>query len=318
MPPRRKLGKRLFKSLLPIGLTILLALVGVLVFIVYCTSYPAKRPYLLTPQSFSNISGRVLKVTDEFWTNPDGTRSRGWLLKGAPGAPAVILVHRYQADRSFLFNLGVKINETTNFTILWPDLRGHGMSPLVKRTSFGSRESEDLLAAIEFLQNAKSDNQRKLVGDRFGVYGVELGGYAALKAAASEQQIKVLVLDSVPRGPDELLQQNVTKCIGMDVSPLQSLSRLATRISLLGGYDSRSACDISRSLRDQHVLLLSGSDAGYLRESTSALQSCFGNQQNVQARTDLPLSGFSVPSATGEQGEAYDRIVIDFFDTYLR
>ena len=318
MPPRRKLGKRLFRSLLPIGLTVLLALVGVLVFTVYCTSYPTKRPYLLTPQSFSNISGRVLKVTDESWTNPDGTRSRGWLLKGSPGFPAVILVHRYQADRSFLFNLGVKINETTNFTILWPDLRGHGMSPLVKRTSFGSRESEDLLAAIEFLRNAKSDNQQKLVGDRFGVYGVELGGYAALKAAPSEQQIKVLVLDSLPRAPDELLQQSVTKCLGVDVSPLQSLARLATRISLLGGYDSTTACDIAKSLRDQHVLLLSGSDAGYLRDSTAALQSCFANQQNVQARTDLPLSGFSVPSATGEQGEAYDRIVIDFFDTYLR
>lgn len=318
MSPRRKLGKRLFRSLLPIALTLVLAVVAVLVFIVYCTSYPTKRPYLLTPQTFSNISGRVLKVTDEFWTNPDGTRSRGWLLKGSEGSPAVILVHRYQADRSFLFNLGVKINETTNFTILWPDLRGHGLSPLVKRTSFGSRESEDLVAAIEFLRNAKTENQRKLVGDRFGIYGVELGAYAALKAAPREQQIKVLVLDSVPRGPDELLQQSVTKCIGMDLNPVQSLSRLATRISLLGAYDSAAACDVGRSLRDQHVLLLSGSDAGYLRASTLALQSCFANQQNVQVRTDLPLSGFSIPSATGEQGEAYDRIVIDFFDTYLR
>jgi pimeloyl-ACP methyl ester carboxylesterase len=318
MPPRRKLGRRLFRSFLPIALTVIVALIGALVFIVYCTSYPSKRPYLLTPQSFVNISGRVLKVTDESWTNPDGTRSRGWLLKGADGSPAVILLHRYGADRSFLFNLGVKINETTNFTILWPDLRGHGMSPPVSRTSFGTKESEDLLAAIDFLRNAKSDNKNKLVGDRFGVYGVELGAYTGLKAASADSQVKVLVLDSIARGPDELLRRGVTKCVGVDLAPLDALSRLATKISFVGAYDSVTSCEIAASLRDQHVLLLSGGDAGALKESTGALQICFANAEKVQARTDLPLSGFSLPSATGEQGEAYDRIVIDFFDTYLR
>lgn len=318
MSPRRKLGKRLFRSLLPIALTVVVAVVGALGYIVYCTSAPAKRPYLLTPESFQRISGRVLKVSDETWSNPDGSRARGWLLKGAEGAPAVILLHRYGADRSFMFNLGVKINETTNFTILWPDLRGHGMSPPVKRTSFGTREGEDLLAALDFLRNAKSDAKKKLVGDRFGVYGVELGAYAALKAARADSQIKVLVLDSIQREPNELLRDSVTKCLGVDIGLVQSLSRLATWISYFGNYDNTPACEFASALREQHVLLLSGADSGYLKESTASLQTCFANKANVEARTDLPLSGFSSPSATGEQGEAYDRIVIDFFDTYLR
>jgi pimeloyl-ACP methyl ester carboxylesterase len=318
MPPRRKLGKRLFRSLLPIALIIFLALAGSLIFIVFCVSRPPKRDYLLTPQSFINISGRALKVTDETWSNPDGTRARGWLLKGAEGAPAVVLLHRYGADRSFLFNLGVKINETTNYTILWPDLRGHGVSPPVARTPFGTRESQDLLAALDFLRNAKSDNKNKLVSDSYGVYGVELGGYAALKAARADNQIKVLVLDSLPRDPDELLQAAATKCTGLDIRPLQLLSRIATKISFAGTYDNASSCVIAGSIREQRVLLLSGTDAGYLRDSTNSLKPCFANQGNVEIRTDLPLSGFSLPSATGEQGEAYDRVVIDFFDTYLR
>jgi pimeloyl-ACP methyl ester carboxylesterase len=318
MSPRRKLGKRLFRSLLPIALTVLLALVGALGYVVYCTTSPTKRPYLLTPEGFQRISGRVLKVSDESWSNPDGSRARGWLLKGAEGAPAVILLHRYATDRSFLFNLGVKINETTNFTILWPDLRGHGMSPPVKRTTFGTREGEDLLSAIDFLRNAKSDSKNKLVGDRFGVYGVELGAYAALKAAGADSQIKVVVLDSIPPNPNELLRQSVTKCVGVDVGLLQTLSRFATWLSFFGNYDNTTACQLAAALCDQHVLLLSGADAGSLKDSTAALQSCFANKANVEARTGLPLSGFSVPSATGEQGEAYDRVVIDFFDTYLR
>src|ERR1700737_4502127 len=183
MPPRRRYGRKLFRSLLPIMLLLALALVGSLGFIVYKITRPPKQAYLVTPESFSQISGPVLKVTDESWTNRDGTRARGWLLKGAEGAPSVVLVHRYGGDRSWLFNLGVKINETTNFTILWPDLRGHGLNPTVNWTSFGTRESDDLLAALGFLRSLKSETRNQLVGDRFGLYGVELGAYIALKAA---------------------------------------------------------------------------------------------------------------------------------------
>lgn len=318
MPPRRRIGKRLIKSLLPIVLVIGLALVGSLAFIVYCVTRPARRPYVVTPESFAHISGRALKVTDETWTNSDGRPARGWLLKGAEGAPAVVLLHRYGGDRSWLFNLGVKINETTNFTILWPDLRGHGENPLIGWTSLGAREGEDLLAAVEFLQTLKSESQKKLVGESFGVYGVELGAYSALKAASQDNRIKVLVLDSVISSSDELLSTAVTNCVAIDNSLVHSLSRMAMRIYLLGGYESTPACDLARSVRDQRVLLLSGAEAGKLRDSTAALQSCFPTRGNVEARIDLPLSGFSLPSATGEQGEAYDRVVIEFFDRNLR
>src|SRR5687767_8664544 len=153
MPPRRRFGKRLIKSFLPIVLVIGLAIVGSLSYIVYCVSRPEKRPYVVTPQSFTRISGRAIKVTDETWTNSDGRESRGWLLKGAEGAPAVVLLHRYGGDRSWLFNLGVKINETTRFTILWPDLRGHGVDPPVKWTALGAKEADDLVAALAFLRS---------------------------------------------------------------------------------------------------------------------------------------------------------------------
>src|SRR3954447_15399357 len=164
MPPRRRIGKRLVKSFLPIALVIVLAVVGALSFVVYCVSHPTKRPYVVTPEAFSRISGRAIKVTDETWPNADGRNARGWLLKGAEGAPAVVLLHRYGGDRSWLFNLGVKINETTNFTILWPDLRGHGETPLIKWTSLGAHDGDDVLAAFQFLRTLQSENKKKLVG----------------------------------------------------------------------------------------------------------------------------------------------------------
>ncbi len=318
MPPRRRFGKRLVKSFLPIALVIVLAVVGSISYIVYCVSHPAKSPYVVTPESFSRISGRAIKVTDETWTTADGRRARGWLLKGAEGAPAVVLLHRYGGDRSWLFNLGVKINETTSFTSLWPDLRGHGENPLIKWSSLGVSDSDDLVAALHFLRSLKSENQKQLVGESFGVYGVELGAYSALKAASAEPQIKVLVLDSVTNSPDDLLRKAVSNCIGVDNSLVQSLSRIGMKTYLLGAYRNGDACDFALLLRDQPVLLLSGNDAGNLREATASLQKCFPGRQSVEFRTDLPLSGFSLPSATGEQSEAYDRIVIEFFARNLR
>src|SRR5690349_16629451 len=275
MPPRRRIGKRLIKSLLPILLVIVLAVVASLSYIVYCVSRPAKRPYVVTPESFSQISGRALKVTDETWTTPDGYRNRGWLMKGAEGAPAVVLLHRYGGDRSWLFNLGVKINETTNFTILWPDLRGHGVDPPVKWASLGAHDGDDVLAALTFLRTLKSEHQKKLVGDVFGVYGVELGAYSALKAASRENQIRVLVLDSVPGSASELLNHAISNCVGLENGIVQSLSRTALNIYLLGNFDSRSTCDVAKGAANARVLLLSGADAGPLKDSTASLQKCF-------------------------------------------
>ena len=318
MPPRRRFGKRLVKSFLPIVLVIGLAIVGSLSYIVYCVSRPEKRPYVVTPESFTQISGRAIKVSDETWTSKDGRSHRGWLLKGAEGAPAVVLLHRYGGDRSWLFNLGVKLNETTRFTILWPDLRGHGVDPPVKFSSLGGSEAEDVVSALEFLRTLKSEKQQKLVGDMFGIYGVELGAYTALRAASYESQIKTLVLDSITDSPQELLNSAVSDCVGIDNGLVQFFSRTAMKVYLLGKFDDLSACNIARTLSGPRVLLLSGDDAGPLKASTAAIRDCFTNSSNVELRTDLPLSGFSLPSATGEQGEAYDRVVIDFFDRNLR
>lgn len=313
MAQRRRLGKKLFKSLLPILLLLVAALVLAMGFIVQGITRPTRQPYLVTPQSFSAISGSALKVKDETWTNRDGTQARGWMLRGSEGAPAVIFLHRYGGDRSWLFNLGIKLNETSNFTILWVDLRGHGMNPQVEWSSFGNFEEADLLDALAFIRTVKSAGQNSLVGQRIGVYGVELGAYTALRAASQDPTIKVLVLDSVPGSADALVNSAVNSELGVSAAVVLSLARLGVRGYFFGNYANKTSCEVAAALKTQQALLLAGADDGPLRESTSALKPCFPNQDNLKMKTDLPLTGFTVSSATGEQGEAYDRPVIDFF-----
>ncbi len=155
MAKTTRLVKTFLRLLLPAILLIILAVVGASVWLTYRTAAPPTAKYIMTPGQYGQLSSRGAQVTDETWSNKDGSTSRGWLLRGADNAPAVILFHKYGADRSHVLNLGVKLNESTNFTVLMPDLRAHGDNPSVKNTSFGGCESEDADSCCRISQKSK-------------------------------------------------------------------------------------------------------------------------------------------------------------------
>jgi pimeloyl-ACP methyl ester carboxylesterase len=316
MSSRSKLVKRVIKAFLPILGVILVAMGAITIWIVRGITKPPRAAYLVTPQTFSRVTGPMLKATDAVWTNPDGTQARGWLIRGAEGSPTVILLHRYGADRSWLLNLAVKLNETTNFTVLWPDLRGHGENPPVNRTLLGAVDGDDVTAAIDYLRTLKTPTGKPQVAGAVGVYGVELGAYAALNAAKRYPEIRALALDSVPASSDDLVRAATSGHAGMNSLVLQKLAGWGLKIYSFGKYQSTPSCELARSLRESRVLLLSGREGDPWRTSTLDLAGCFNVP--VEMKKDLPVTGASLPSATGEQEEAYDRPVIEFFDKALR
>lgn len=316
MTSRPKLIKRVIKAFLPIILLVLVAFVAVTAWIVHGITTPPRAAYLVTPQTFSRVTGPLLKATDVTWTNHDGTQARGWLIRGAEGSPSVILLHRYGTDRSWLLNLAVKLNETTNFTVLWPDLRGHGENPLVSRTVIGARDGDDVTAAIDYLHTLKTNAGKPQVANTIGVYGVELGAYAALDAARRQPEIRALALDSAPASPDDLVRSATSARAGMNNAVLQKLALWGLKLYSLGKYQSTPSCDLARSLQNLPALLLSGGEGDYWRTSTLELGKCFNG--SVAVKKDLPTTGVSLPASTGEQEESYDRPVIEFFDKALR
>jgi len=308
--------RRITKAFLPIILVILVALAAVTFWIVRTISRPSRSPYLVTPQTFSQVTGPILKATDATWPNHDGTTARGWLLNGAEGAPAVILLHGYGADRSWLLNLAVKLNETTNFTVLWPDLRGHGENPPVSWSLFGTAEGDDTTAAIEYLRTLKGPSGKALVGSRIGLYGTELGAYAALDAARRAPEVGALALDSVPASPNDLINSATSNRAGMNNAILKQIARWGVKIYSLGKYQATPSCDLARSLRERRVLLLTGGEGDPWRASTIDLAKCFSG--NAEVKKDMQVTGSNLPNSTGEQEETYDRPVIEFFDKALR
>ena len=317
MSPRRRVIRRITRAFLPIALVVVVALLAVTVWIVHGITRPPRAPYLVTPETFSPVTGPSFKATDVTWINHDGTGARGWLIRGAENSPAIILLHGYGADRSWLLNLGAKLHETTNYTILLPDLRGHGEDPPVNWTLFGGVEGDDATAAIDYLHSLKATSGKPQLAGPVGIYGVDLGAYAALDAARRYAEVRALVLDSPPASPDDLVLAATNQHAALGNSLLQRLARWGVKAYALGKYQNTLSCDLARSLRDERVLLLAGETANSWRASTLALSACFING-SVELKKDLPLTGSSIMPATGQQEEAYDRPVIEFFNKALR
>jgi len=93
-----------------------------------------------------------------------------------------------------------------------------------------------------------------------GLYGVELGAYAALDAARRYPEITALALDSAPASPDDVVRAATSGHAGMKNSLLQKLAGWGLKIYSLGKYQSTPSCDVAHSLRNVRVLLLTGNE----------------------------------------------------------
>lgn len=319
MATTSRLFKSFFRLLFPVVLLIVVAVAAASVWLVYKTARPVTAKYLVTPEKYGQLSSRGSQVTDEIWSNKDGSSSRGWLLRGAENAPAVILFHKYGADRSYVLNLAVKLNESTNFTVLMPDMRAHGENPSSKICSFGGCEMEDTLAAIDFVRNLKTPNQINLVGKDIGLYGVELGSLSALSAAAKNTTVKAIALDSVPDKSDQVLDGAVDSRFPFASIVTGKIARLGTYLYFYDGcYKHESSCETARTIENRNILLLAGLDSPTFQDSTSKLNRCFPGSNKIETKFDLSPSGYSIINASMGQSETYDQRVIDFFRASLQ
>lgn len=319
MAPKKRLFKSFLRLVLPLLIILAAAAIGASMWLIHKAADTPKSAYLATPDKYGLINVRAAQVTDESWTNRDNTQSRGWLLRGSENAPAIILLHRYGTDRSWLLDLGVKISEATNFTVLMPDARGHGDTPHVRRTTFGGCEADDVAAAMDFLKSLKSNSGNQLIGKDFGVYGIELGALAGMTAATKNENIKALVLDSVPLSSDEMLTSVINKRFPFAGFATSKLAAYGTRIYYAGNgcYNHENLCESAKSLNNRQILLLAGNDAPDFQESTNKLQSCLPNSNRVEANPNLTVSGYSFKNAPIAQSEIYERQVIEFFKKTL-
>ena len=88
-----------------------------------------------------------LRVEDVTIATDDGLRLAAWLVP-RPGAPAVVLLHGYPAEKADMLPLAAAL--ARDFAVLLPDLRSFGASE-GRATTLGFRERGDLRRAIDLL-----------------------------------------------------------------------------------------------------------------------------------------------------------------------
>ena len=153
-------------------------LVGAFVLLSLVSFWLAVRPpriaVPLRPEEFR------LSVEEVTITADDGVKLAAWLLPRA-GAPAVVLLHGYPAEKADMLPIAAAL--APRFTVLLLDQRYFGQSG-GRATTIGFRERGDLRRAIDVL----ADRGFREVG----VFGFSLGGAVALLTAAEDPRIRAV------------------------------------------------------------------------------------------------------------------------------
>jgi pimeloyl-ACP methyl ester carboxylesterase len=316
-PPSIRLFSALLKLFLPAALLFAVAVAVAAYFLAADIATPPARSYLVTPGEYAVLSERGRQVTEETWTNPDGSVSRGWLLRGTVGAPAVIFLHSFGNDRSHVLNLGVRLNEATDYTVLMPDLRGHGMNPTVPYSSFGGCEADDLTGALGFLEELRSEDKRRQVGSGVGVYGVGIGSLAAIRASAKTDSITALLLDSIPADSEGVMRAVADRRFPMP-SMSFPLTLAGTKLFYRDGCLRReSSCDLARTTKAKRVALFDGADFPELAVSTERVADCLPAELKPKVDVDLRVSGYAIMKASVKEAEEYSNKVTAYFKDAL-
>jgi hypothetical protein len=150
--------------------------------------------------SMESFPGRPDEV--DFTVTGAGTR-KGWFFPGLRGAPTVILCHGYQSSRGELLTL-VSALQDHQYNVFVFDFTAHGANAGV--TTFGYREADEIRSAIDALARRNDVDPT-----RFGLWGYNLGAYAALREAEKDPRVRAVALDSVYDYPKQMVKIGVEK-----------------------------------------------------------------------------------------------------------
>lgn len=139
----------------------------------------------------------------------------GWFFPGLRGAPTIVLCHGYGSSRGELLTL-VSALQDHQYNVFVFDFAGHGSNDGI--TTFGYRETDEARAAVDAVA-ARSD----VDPGRVGLWGYNLGAYAALREAENDRRIRAIVLDSVYDEPGQMVKIGVART-GLGGFPLMARS----------------------------------------------------------------------------------------------
>ena len=156
--------------------------------------------YDKTPSDFGAAYHPVV-----IFSRKDQLKLSGWYLPNGNPERCVLLVHGRNASKQNAISgklpeLAAKLTQV-GYAVLMIDMRGHGESQ-GKRYTWGEYERRDVLGGVDFLLD------KGFQPGKIAVLGISLGGAASVGAAANEEAIGALILDSTFADLIQLVEPN--------------------------------------------------------------------------------------------------------------
>lgn len=272
--------------------------------LLYGATHPPRDRTRLDP------SDLLLRAEDVTFRATDGVLLSGWMIKGAPRAPVIVLCHDLGGSRSSLLNSAVSLNRA-GYSLLLFDFRGHGLSSGTGGY-LGVDEKRDIQGALEFL---KSRND--VDGTRVGLWGIGMGAYAGALAAIESPEVVALALDSLY--PD--VESQMDRLLRTKIPPVLSFLMPALHVAYRPYLALRPAASTSLQgalggLAGKNVLLIVASDPGDLYQEGQALYAALPEGPRG-GKNLLVLKASAVTGLYAEDKKTYDQAIVRFFTTNL-
>jgi len=285
---------KLFTAALAIIFFGLLSTAAISAFLVYrVVAPPRSQPGI----SSSDFPGHPDTVT---FTVPGMGSREGWFFPGFRGAPTIILCHGYTSNRGMLLTLASALQDH-QYNVFLFDFAGHGSSG--GYTTLGFRESQELRAAIDTLAQRNDVDP-----SRYGLWGTNLGAYAAIAEAETDRRVRAIVVDSVYDEPSQLVKMQIDRT-GLGALPM------VARWSYFGfrwlNYSYRKTPPLSEQmsrLQDVPKLFIQVLDEPRLAEVT---QEMFVHAPEPREQAILPHGDYG--NMLDDDKHAYETRIVNFF-----
>jgi len=229
---------------------------------------------------------------------------KGWFFPGLRGAPTIVLCHGYESSRGELLTL-VSALQDHQYNVFVFDFAAHGANAGI--TTFGYRESDEVRAAIDLIAQRTDVDPT-----RFGLWGYNLGAYAALREAEKDARVRALVLDSVYDYPKQMVKIGVEKT-GVGGFPLMVKSAQTTFEWLNYAYKDDPPLSASlKKLPNVPILFLQANDEPELGSITRNMF-----LKAPEPREQAILAHGNFVNLPDDEKRAYENRVVSFFLTRL-
>ncbi len=250
-----------------------------------------------------------MQVEEVHFQSVDAVYLRGWLLRGTPGLPAIVMCHDLGSNRASLTHLAVALR-ARGFTLLVFDFRGHGESA-GSHSTLGLKEKRDILGALDYLEGIEGVDT-----ERIGIYGVGMGAYAAVLAAADRPSLRVLVLDGLYPDVTYRLSRGVYDAWHFGVDHLGFAPLAAFTVLNQARLTARPASAVLEDLMGRDTLLVASEGDAELGSKIKVMY------ERIPEQTDVDGNLVILPATHGEGLYGSDLVlyherITAFFDNRL-